>query len=61
MDCCGLWTDFAARLADRIHVVRYDVREAGKSDASNDRSRYRLDVLAADLVAVAGATSLADG
>ncbi|HWE89005.1 MAG TPA: alpha/beta fold hydrolase [Pseudonocardiaceae bacterium] len=56
-DNSALWTDAAARLADRFHVVRYDVRGTGASDQPADRDGYRLDALAADIVAVADAAS----
>ncbi len=47
------WETLVARLPlDRWHVVTYDVRGAGASDAPADRSDYRMDRLVDDLVAV---------
>jgi NAD(P)-dependent dehydrogenase (short-subunit alcohol dehydrogenase family)/pimeloyl-ACP methyl ester carboxylesterase len=56
-DNSSIWADVAARLADRFHVVRYDVRGCGESQAPADKGDYRLDQLAADLVAVVRAVS----
>ncbi|MCX4745272.1 SDR family oxidoreductase [Kitasatospora sp. NBC_01287] len=54
-DTHRVWDDVAADLAADHHVVRYDVRGAGESSAPADRSGYRLELLAADLFAVADA------
>jgi NAD(P)-dependent dehydrogenase (short-subunit alcohol dehydrogenase family)/pimeloyl-ACP methyl ester carboxylesterase len=56
-DNSSVWDGMAELLAERFHVVRYDVRGTGGSAAPDDRAGYRLDRLAADLVAVARATS----
>jgi len=52
-----VWDDIAADLAVDHHVVRYDVRGAGESGVPADRSGYRLELLGADLFAVADAVS----
>ncbi|WP_028925550.1 SDR family oxidoreductase [Pseudonocardia acaciae] len=52
-----VWDGVVAELADRFHVVSYDVRGAGESTAPASRAGYRLDQLAADLAAVAAAVS----
>ncbi|MGH3903570.1 MAG: SDR family oxidoreductase [Pseudonocardiaceae bacterium] len=52
-----LWDDVTTELAERYHVVRYDVRGAGKSDTPHSQAAYRLDQLADDLVAVIDAVS----
>jgi NAD(P)-dependent dehydrogenase (short-subunit alcohol dehydrogenase family)/pimeloyl-ACP methyl ester carboxylesterase len=52
-----VWDDVAAELAGRFHVVRYDVRGAGRSDAPRDTAAYRLRHLKDDLFAVADAVS----
>jgi pimeloyl-ACP methyl ester carboxylesterase len=47
------WNDLVSRLPlDEWHVVTYDVRGAGDSDAPRDRASYRTDRLVDDLVAV---------
>ncbi|MFB7471835.1 SDR family oxidoreductase [Kitasatospora sp. NPDC056184] len=56
-DTHAVWDDVAADLARDHHVVRYDVRGAGASGVPADRSGYRLEQLAADLLAVADAVS----
>ncbi len=56
-DNSSVWDGVAELLAERFHVVRYDVRGAGGSAAPGDRAGYRLDRLAADLATVARATS----
>ncbi|GAA2246690.1 MULTISPECIES: SDR family oxidoreductase [Kitasatospora] len=52
-----VWDDVAADLGKDHHVVRYDVRGAGESGAPGSRAGYRLELLAADLFAVADAVS----
>jgi pimeloyl-ACP methyl ester carboxylesterase len=56
-DNSSVWDGVAGRLAERFHVVRYDVRGSGESEAPGGRTGYRLDRLAEDVVAVARATS----
>jgi NAD(P)-dependent dehydrogenase (short-subunit alcohol dehydrogenase family)/pimeloyl-ACP methyl ester carboxylesterase len=56
-DNSTVWDGVAELLAERFHVVRYDVRGAGGSAAPADRAGYRLDLLAADLAAVVRAVS----
>ncbi|WP_151771457.1 alpha/beta fold hydrolase [Streptomyces abyssomicinicus] len=56
-DTHHVWDDVAERLAADHHVVRYDVRGAGDSDAPPGKDAYRLEFLARDLYAVADATS----
>ncbi|MEV5297669.1 alpha/beta fold hydrolase [Amycolatopsis methanolica] len=48
----SVWDGVAARLAERFHVVTYDVRGAGESDRPARRDGYALDRLAEDLAAV---------
>lgn len=52
-----VWDGVATRLAERFHVVTYDVRGAGDSDKPHARAAYRLDRLEADLAAVLDAVS----
>ncbi len=47
-----IWDGVVAELADRYHVVTYDVRGAGASDQPADRSGYLMDQLARDLADV---------
>jgi NAD(P)-dependent dehydrogenase (short-subunit alcohol dehydrogenase family)/pimeloyl-ACP methyl ester carboxylesterase len=56
-DNSSVWDGVAARLGERFRVVRYDVRGAGESEAPAGRDGYRIEHLAADLVAVINATS----
>ena len=56
-DTHRVWDQVSAALADNWHVVSYDVRGAGASDAPADLRGYRLDQLADDLFAVADAVS----
>ncbi|MGP3936153.1 SDR family oxidoreductase [Nonomuraea sp. KM88] len=51
-DTHRVWDEVAALLRDRFHVVRYDVRGAGRSSAPRDRRAYDFDHLIADLGAV---------
>lgn len=48
----SVWDGVAARLAERFHVVTYDVRGAGESDRPPRRDGYALDRLTEDLAAV---------
>jgi NAD(P)-dependent dehydrogenase (short-subunit alcohol dehydrogenase family)/pimeloyl-ACP methyl ester carboxylesterase len=56
-DSSSTWNAVADELAGRFHVVTYDVRGAGDSDRPRRKAAYRLEVLAADLRAVADAVS----
>lgn len=56
-DNSSVWDGVADLLSGRFHVVRYDVRGIGGSDAPAGRDGYRLDRLAADLAAVVRAVS----
>ncbi|MFG2818267.1 SDR family oxidoreductase [Kitasatospora sp. NPDC048365] len=56
-DTHAVWDDVAADLAADHHVVRYDVRGAGASGIPLARDEYRLELLGADLFAVADAVS----
>lgn len=47
-----VWDPVAELLAERFHVVAYDVRGAGASEAPDTRSGYRIPQLAADLGSV---------
>jgi NAD(P)-dependent dehydrogenase (short-subunit alcohol dehydrogenase family)/pimeloyl-ACP methyl ester carboxylesterase len=55
-DTSTVWEPVAQRLAERYHVVAYDVRGAGRSTAPVHTVDYRLIHLVNDMVAVAGAT-----
>ncbi|GGL37937.1 alpha/beta fold hydrolase [Planomonospora parontospora] len=52
-----VWDPVAAELAERWHVVSYDVRGAGASDRPRGREPYSLARLAADLAAVLDAVA----
>ncbi|OSY37845.1 short-subunit dehydrogenase [Pseudonocardia autotrophica] len=52
-----VWDGVAHLLATDHHVVSYDVRGHGDSDAPADRAGYDLELLAADLRAVCDAVS----
>ena len=56
-DTNAVWDLVAERLADEFHVVTYDVRGAGASDAPATKWGYRLPFLVEDLMAVVDATS----
>ncbi len=48
----SIWDGVAEALAESFHVITYDVRGAGASDAPANESAYRLEQLARDLQAV---------
>lgn len=52
-----LWEPMARLLQDRLHVVTYDVRGAGASEAPRSREDYVSERLVDDLVAVMEATA----
>ncbi|MFG2498301.1 SDR family oxidoreductase [Streptomyces sp. NPDC048441] len=57
-DSKEVWSDVAERLADRFHVVLYDVRGHGRSTAPKPlRGGFTLEKLTDDFVAVADAVS----
>lgn len=56
-DNSHVWHGVATALAERFHVIAYDVRGAGASDAPPDVADYRLERLADDFIAVIDAVS----
>ncbi|MFB9903080.1 SDR family oxidoreductase [Allokutzneria oryzae] len=52
-----VWDQVAQRLRKRFHVVTYDTRGTGGSTGPKQRSGYRTEHLAEDLLAVADAVS----
>ncbi|MFF7894816.1 SDR family oxidoreductase [Streptomyces sp. NPDC007907] len=57
-DSKEVWSEVAARLADRFHVVAYDVRGHGRSTAPRPlRGGFTLEKLTDDFLAVADAVS----
>jgi len=56
-DTGAVWNLVAERLTADLHVVTYDVRGAGASDAPPTKWGYRLPFLVEDLLAVADDTS----
>jgi len=56
-DTSEMWRPVAELLADRYHVVAYDVRGAGASDAPERVEDYRMERLVEDLGAVLDAVS----
>ncbi len=56
-DTSAVWDPVVERLEGAFHVVTYDVRGAGQSDAPTSRAGYRLSLLVEDMAAVAHATS----
>ena len=56
-DTSSVWVPLAHRLSSELHVVAYDVRGAGHSDAPPSRGGYSLPRLVDDLEAVLDRTS----
>ena len=56
-DTSSVWEPLADRLSSELHVVAYDVRGAGRSDAPAGRGGYALPLLVDDLEAVLDQTS----
>jgi pimeloyl-ACP methyl ester carboxylesterase len=56
-DTSAMWTPVAERLADRFHVVAYDVRGAGGSTVPSRRFDYLMERLVEDMAAVIDAVS----
>jgi len=52
-----VWDGVVDQLADRFHVVTYDVRGCGDSDKPGARGAYRMTLLTDDLLAVLDAVS----
>ncbi len=55
-DTAAVWTPVAVCLAERHHVVAYDVRGAGRSTRPRATAAYALPNLMADMAAVIDAT-----
>lgn len=56
-DSAEVWTKIAEQLAERFHVVAYDVRGSGKSSTPSGTAAYAFDHLVGDLQAVIDAVS----
>jgi len=56
-DTKEIWTEVLVDLVDSFHVVAYDVRGAGRSEAPRGLRAYDLDRLADDLLAVIATVS----
>lgn len=56
-DAASVWEKTATLLAQRYHVVAYDVRGAGRSTVPDHTQAYALEHLVEDLAAVVDATS----
>ncbi|HVA05727.1 MAG TPA: alpha/beta fold hydrolase [Acidimicrobiales bacterium] len=52
-DTSAVWGPLVRSLSPDFHVVTYDVRGAGQSDTPASRDGYALELLAADVAAVA--------
>jgi pimeloyl-ACP methyl ester carboxylesterase len=52
-DTSAVWGPLVRLLSPDFHVVTYDVRGAGRSDVPASRAGFDLELLAADVVAVA--------
>jgi pimeloyl-ACP methyl ester carboxylesterase len=55
-DTARVWEPLVNQLADRFHVVRYDVRGMGGSQAPAGEAGFRIERLAEDVVRVSEAT-----
>jgi pimeloyl-ACP methyl ester carboxylesterase len=51
-DTRDVWCDVAPALAERFHVIAYDVRGAGRSTAPDDLAGFDLERLCDDVIAV---------
>jgi NAD(P)-dependent dehydrogenase (short-subunit alcohol dehydrogenase family)/pimeloyl-ACP methyl ester carboxylesterase len=56
-DAASVWQATATQLAERFHVVAYDVRGAGRSSKPDHTAAYSLEHLVNDLAAVVDAVS----
>lgn len=56
-DSAEVWTNIAEQLAERFHVVAYDVRGSGQSSTPSGTAAYAFEHLTGDLKAVIDAVS----